>query len=227
MSNKLKLVAIAILIIVIGSGSLSISGVFKPKKDSQLTLNSSSSISSISNSVVSTNSDQVSSKAISSVNQVVSSIQTVQYSSKAVEVVSSKIAQPTICNLADSPNLVKTNVGCFELIFDIGDSSIFKDPYAPKEVNYNKLYNSTENKNIIKKVATFYYSEVKDKLYSKNPQVWPTNSKKINNNQFEITISSIDKNYNTENGFNKSIYTRLPLTFMVDFNTNQINLKKD
>jgi hypothetical protein len=110
MSNQIKLAAIAILIIVIGSGSIFISGVFKPKKDDQLVNVNSSSISLVSNSVVSTSSASMvsstpsSSKFVSSESQVVPSIPTVQYSSKAVDVVSSKIAQEII---QDIPNVIK------------------------------------------------------------------------------------------------------------------------
>ena len=184
MSNKLKIILAIITSILVVSGSAII---FNSQRRNSQTPVSKIESSSSSSTVSSSSSSQVSSVSVSSsstsfpsseiiksenpiTSQIVNSNQApVAEKPKAVVPVQStvnpvvvpKVITPTnSCNLPQSPNLVRTDNGCFELFFDFSDGSVFKNPSYSETVNSNLLFDNTLNRDILTNIAKDYYTKI-------------------------------------------------------------------
>ena len=95
------------------------------------------------------------------------------------------------CDLPKSKYLQETSLGCFEILFSIGDSEIFKSTELPDSVNYNLLYKTEDNVNMLQNLAIDYYGKLPSSERPKIKQVWFSSSKKTSSNTFEITVVSL------------------------------------
>ena len=225
MSNKLKIILAIITSILVVSGSAIIFNSQRRNSQISKTELSSSSSSTVS-SISSSSSSQVSSVSISSsssTNSVLSSeitkidipitSQVVVSQTPIVEkpksivpvqstvnpVVVPKVIIPTnSCNLPQSPNLVKTDNGCFGVEFLYADSSIFKDSKLSANLNSNKLDENQQNRTLLTHIATDYFKANKTKLLSKNYKIAFIDSIKLNN-VFRLDVTFEDQEYNLKN----------------------------
>ena len=183
---------------------------------STVSSNSSSKVSSVS---VSSNSVESSSSSISIpsseitkidipiTSQVVASQTPVAEKPKSIVPVQStvnpvvvpKVISPTnSCNLPQSPNLVRTDNGCFGVEFLYADSSIFKDSNLSANLNANKLDDNQQNRILLTHIATDYFKANKTKLLSKNYKIAFVDSIKLNN-VFRLDVTFEDQEYNLKN----------------------------
>ena len=195
MSNTYKAI-IALLAISILAGGTAI--IFSSQSKNNTNPNIASSSSSVV--FVSSQSSQIRS-AQSSRNS--SNIKTTQTSILP----NPQSAQNSKCNQPDSPDLVKTEDGCFEIIWSAGDSAIFKSKDYPENVNQNFLYKSDENINILKEISKDYFKKIKLNIISEKKLIWFINSKKNNETKFNIYVGFIDNEYNNQNNL-KGIVSR-------------------
>ena len=167
MSNKLKIILAIITSILVVSGSAII---FNSQRRNSQTQPSKVDSSSSSSTVSSSSSSQGSSVYIS------------------IPVIK------TECNLPQSPNLVRTDNGCFELFFDFSDGSIFKNSSYSEIVNSNLLFDNTLNRGILTNIAKDYYTRISGQIISKSHKLFFTSSKKVNNS-FQVSISVSDEDF--------------------------------
>ena len=220
MSNKLKIILAIITSILVVSGSAIIFN--SQRRNSQTPVSKiESSISSLTSSIVSSSSSvssQVSSVSVSSSSSLVSlpssqvtkidipiTSQIVVSQTPVVEkpkpAVPNSASIPVIkteCNLPQSPNLVRTDNGCFGVEFLYADSSIFKDPKLSANLNANKLDDNQQNRILLTHIATDYFKANKTKLLSKNYKIAFVDSIKLNN-VFRLDVTFEDQEYNLKN----------------------------
>ena len=207
MSNKLKIILAIITSILIVSGSAIIFNSQRRNNSISKTELSSSSSSIVSSAI----SSQVSSVSVSSVSVESSSVSSSVSSQIAVSqtpvvekpkvVVPNSASIPVIkteCNLPQSPNLVRTDNGCFGVEFLYADSSIFKDPKLSANLNANKLDDNQQNRILLTHIATDYFKANKTKLLSKNYKIAFVDSIKLNN-VFRLDVTFEDQEYNLKN----------------------------
>ena len=172
MSNKLKIILAIITSVLIISGSAIIFN--SQRRNNSISKTELSSLASSSSTVSSSSSSQVSS--------VFTSIPVIK----------------TECNLPQSPNLVKTDNGCFGVEFLYADSSIFKDSKLSANLNLNKLDDNQQNRILLTHIATDYFKANKTKLLSKNYKIVFVDSIKLNNT-FRLDVTFEDQEYNLKN----------------------------
>lgn len=193
MSNTYKIIAAVLALLIIGATSIFLIGQ-NGLEIKTLISSSSSSVSTIkSQEVSSLRSSQIVSTS-SSVSATVNSI-TLQISSSVKAESQVVVSKTTKCNLLESENLVKTDQGCFELIFSIADSEIFKSKEYPENVNSNLLFKNETNVNFIKEAAKDYYKRVSSKFISKKHSIFVSNTKKMAEHNFSISFSMVDEDY--------------------------------
>ena len=217
MSNKLKIILAIITSILVVSGSAIIFNSQRRNSQISKTELSSSSSSTVS-SISSSSSSQVSSVSISSsssTNSVLSSEITkidipitsqvvnsqIPMVEKPKSIVPNSISVPVIkteCNLPQSPNLVKTDNGCFEMSYGIDSSSIFKGSGVglsqdqQNKINQNLLYKTDSNLQILKLIATDIHNNIyNNPKLSKKITITFTDSKKTNKG-FELSLGVQD-----------------------------------
>jgi hypothetical protein len=243
MPNKIKIVIASLLVLVLGLVSFLVIQSNKSRdKDiktvtqssisssSYYSYNQNSSSQSLSSSLVSssvvslTSLSSNTSKTVSSESQVISSV---QKSSKSVENQSSAvISKNENCNLPDSPNLVKTDVGCFELEYSISDGGVFKQYEYPASVE-NNLFDNSYNRSLLKNIARDYYNRINSKIVSKKHRLSFLSSQKISDSKFTLYISIIDIDYfklNSKEAQNNPYALRLGAKYSIDKqNSNEWN----
>jgi hypothetical protein len=193
MSNKL-LIPLIIILSLITIGVVSLTQLNKvPGKFAMNNNQSSEIISSIKTQVGSSSS----SVQILNSSSVVSSIQKVVESVKAES--QAVIPNTTECNLPESENLVKTEVGCFVLYFSMSDGYTFKEdiikdyPQNAEKITERLLYKSDYNIKLLRALGIDYYLRVKNKVESKNPQyLMQIVDKEGGKFKIEILVDDID-----------------------------------
>jgi hypothetical protein len=168
MSNTIKALIAIVSIIILGSGIF----VFTRSRSVENLSNQdiSSPVSSSSKSTVLSSGSQtvsISFQSISKVTQVSSSFKT-----EIVQTPSSQTAQTQKCNQLDSPDLIKTEDGCFKMAYSVGPNTFFKwentDPNV--EPNSYLLYNSESNVKIAKDIAKDFFDKFKEKVVINDPK---------------------------------------------------------
>jgi hypothetical protein len=191
MSNNIKAtIAIASLIIIAAVGIF----ILGKNRGSDLPsiVTQSSIINSNIVSKITASQPSVLPTPISSIVYEVSKVAEMPTKSQAT---SSTTSQSSNCNLPESENLVKTDDGCFEVEFVYADVSIFKDSITNNQ-NYNKFYDTSANRDILKSIAKDYFFKIKNKLVNSNHKITFHNSKKNNENNFSLSTTFNDQDYN-------------------------------
>ena len=220
MSNNSKIIIATIAILVIGATSIFIIGQNRQQIKSTST-QSSSAVSSIKSLVVFS----------SSQSQILSSSLIVGQSSVVTSVkAESQVAVSNFpkCNLPESENLVKTDNGCFEVEHIFADASIFKNPSLSDEINKNKFFDTVENRNLVKLIATNYYNKIRSKFVSPNHKIATIDSKKLSNNEFSLSVIISDQEYNKKNNLIGYVSVcqynyNIKLNPKLEFSTNSTN----
>ena len=214
MSNKLKIILAIITSILVVSGSAIIFNSQRRNSQTPVSKIESSSSSSIVSSSISSQASSVfiglsslssvSSSEITKIDIPITS-QVVVSQTPVVEKPKSVVANSTLvpvikteCNLPQSPNLVRTDNGCFGVEFLYADSSIFKDSKLSANLNANKLDDNQQNRILLTHIATDYFKANKTKLLSKNYKIAFVDSIKLNN-VFRLDVTFEDQEYNLKN----------------------------
>ena len=218
MSNKLKIIlAIITSILVVSGGAIIFNSQRRNNLISKTDLSSSSSSSTVGSSIssqgssvfVSSNSVESSSvfvptSEITKIDIPITSqvaVSQTPIAEKPKSVISNSTSIPVIkteCNIPESPNLVKTDNGCFGVEFLYADSSILKDSKLSANLNLNKLDDNQQNRMLLTHIATDYFKANKTKLLSKNYKIAFVDSIKLNN-VFRLDVTFEDQEYNLKN----------------------------
>ena len=238
MSNKLKIILAIITSVLIISGSAIIFNSQRRNSQTQIakvdssissltvSSNSSSQVSSVSVSSVSVESSSSTSSEIIKIDIPVTSQVAVSQTPVVEKPKSAVPVQPIVnpvvvpkvdtstktCNLPQSPNLVRTDNGCFELFFDFSDGSVFKNPSYSEIVNSNLLFDNTLNRGILTNIAKDYYTRISGQIISNNHKLFFTSSKKVNNS-FQVSISVSDEDFFKNTNVVRIYSVRLDATY--------------
>jgi hypothetical protein len=199
LSNKSKLILVGLLVVItitavaiIGFKSFTNQSV---KIDPNLNSSLSNAISSNQLSNSSTLFGKSSSSVLPSSSSFVQSSITSLISSQ--NNLTSSSNQQTQCSLPETTkNLVKTDVGCFELTFEINGFNLFKNTnYSNGKNNKDLLYDNTLNRDLVKQIAIDFYKKIKDKIVTSFPEIVFVNSTKISDVEFEVALTARDQEY--------------------------------
>lgn len=162
------------------------------------------------------NSSSISSSSESSIESLSSITKSSQSTNTSSQTTSSETLQPQTpnstvstnqneskCNQPVSPDLVKTENGCFGIVYY---TPIFKNSLLSLEQNQDLLFDTFPNKQLIQQLTTDYFNKVKFKIVTKNPKIAILEIKKRSSLEFEIILSSIDLEYFEQNSLQ---YTQL------------------
>jgi hypothetical protein len=216
-------------IIAIVSTIILASGIFVMTKSRPVETPSIATSSSSVYSLISSTSKAA--LSLSSQSQTVSSSS--QAVSKTVEVTKpsevATVPQPqTQCNQTDSPDLVKTEDGCFSIEYIYADGSIFKNSNLSDDLNKDKFFDTESNRNLVKLVSTDYYKKIKSKFVSPFHKIATIDSKKLSNNEFSLSLIISDQDYNKRNNLIGYVPVcqynyNIKLTPKLEFNTISTN----
>jgi hypothetical protein len=198
-NSQNKSMNIKILISTISVISIILIGIISFATFNNKTNNTATQLTSstVARSSLLTNSSQSSiAKSITTGSTLSSQQSEIKSSTLAVQ---SSIVQPVVttpvCNLPESDNLVKTEDGCFELVWGFGDSDVFKSKDYVEEANNNLLFKSESNISLLKKLSMDYYKKIKNKFVSTDHKITFLGSQKKETKKFEIYLSIIDVQY--------------------------------
>jgi hypothetical protein len=121
------------------------------------------------------------------------------------------------CNQPDSPDLVKTDDGCFKsgvmLLFTFTNTDLENDGIGSQE---NPPYTKDLENYYTKVVAKDFYSKIKNQSISKDITITIEGSSKISENKYNLHVSSLDIDYLKQNNMEQTDVGRFNAKYEVN-----------